>query len=598
MAEMRIPAECLIRIEDKELRYSIYSFELIQRIDHHHLLKVELRPLSDKPSSQSDFIDSGEITPFLGKPVSVTLTPAGGLVDPGLALKFLGLVDQTQMRNNVGEINQILLTAKSPTCLMDTAAKNRLYNEKSLNEIISGILSQYPIDQGTMDIPSSIKYKFCVQYGETDYQFIKRLAEQEGLWAYYDGTRFCMASRQGSETVKLTWRDNLATFALSLGCRQQLFERKVYNYEEKRTYSQNTKSVSCDSNPSGIFKIPLDASESMLPGSGVLDFPKQVDDQKMLDDYLSVKKSESREKLVSGSGESSVPALSAGIKVEIKNMIRELEGQYLVTEVIHHLDHSGNYHNRFECVPVDLAYPRKTKVRSPIEGLHSAVVTANDDPDHLGRVKVKFQWNKEGEESPWIRVLTAHAGKDRGVFCLPEVGDEVLVSFDQDYPESPIVLGSLYNKVDAPRGDVKNPENEVKAFITKSGNQVIVTDTKDKEEILINTPEGKNSVSLKMGNPPQISVHSEGKISLDAEEIILQAKKKLSLISDGEAELTSKKSMKIEGQGVDMTAQQAVKIKGQNAEVAGQMGVKIQGMTAEMSGQTSAKIKALKVDIN
>ena len=72
----------------------------------------------------------------------------------------------------------------------------------------------------------------------------------------------------------------------------------------------------------------------------------------------------------------------------------------------------------------------------------------------------------------------------------------------------------------------------------------------------------------------------------------------LSLISDGEAELTATKSMRIEGQGVDMTAQQAVKIKGQNAEVAGQMGVKIQGMTAEMSGQTSAKIKALKVDIN
>jgi len=598
MAEMRIPAECLIKIEDKELKHSIYSFELVQRIDHHHLLKVELRPLSDKSPSESDFIDSGEITPFLGKPVSVTLTPRGGLVDPGLALKFLGLVVETQIRNNVGEINQIFLTAQSPTCLMDTAAKNRFYNEKGLSEISSGILSQYPIDQGNMDVPSSIKYKFCVQYGETDYQFIKRLAEQEGLWAYYDGTKFCMESRQESEAVKLTWRDNLGTFGLSLGCRQQFFERKVYNYEEKKTYSQSTKSVSCNSNPTGIFKIPLDVSESMLPENGVLGFPKQVEDQKMLDGYLSVKKSESREKLVLGSGESTVPSLSAGIKVEIRNMVKELEGQYLVTEVTHHFDHSGNYHNRFECVPVDLAYPRKTKVRAPIEGLHSAVVTANHDLDHLGRVKVKFQWNKEGEESPWIRVLTAHAGKERGLFCLPEVGDEVLVSFDQDYPESPMVLGSLYNKEEAPRSDLKNPENEIKAFITKSGNQVVITDTKDKEEILISTPEGKNSVSMKMGDPPEISIHSEGKISLDAEEITLKAKKKLSCSSDGEAELTAQKGMKIQGQGVDMTAQQAVKIKGQNAEVAGQMGVKIQGMTAELSGQTSAKIKALKVDIN
>ena len=598
MADLRIPAECSIKIENKELRYSIYSFELVQRISDHHVLKVELRPLADKSPTESEFIDSDDFTPFLGKPVSVNLRPKGGLVDPGLALKFVGLVTETQMQNNVGETNQILLIAKSPTYLMDTAEKNLLYNEKSLSEISNSILSQYSIDRGTINVPSSIKYKFCVQYGETDYQFIKRLAEQEGLWAYYDGAKFCMASQQGNEAVELTWRDTLGSFRLNLSCQQQFFHHKVYNYEEKKTYSQNTKSVSSTSNPSGIFRIPLDVSESVLSGEGVLDFPKKVKDAKQLDGYLSIKKSESREKLVSGSGESTVPLLSPGKKAKIKNMIKEIEGQYLVTEVVHHFDHSGNYHNEFKCVPEDLAYPEKRTHRSPIEGLHSAVVVANDDPDHLGRIKVKFQWNKEGEESPWIRVLTAHAGKDRGFFCLPEVDDEVLVAFDQDYPESPMVIGSLYNKVDAPVGETRNSENDIKAFITKGGNRVVIKDTQDQEEIVITTKEGKNEISLKMGSPPEVSVHSEGKIALDAEEITLKAKKKLSCSSEGPAELTAKEGMKIQGQGVEMTAQRDVKIKGQNAEMAGQTGVKVQGMTAELSGQTGVKIKALKVDIN
>ncbi len=597
MAENRIPAECIIKISNRELRHSIDSFQLLQSIDTHHLLRVKLRPLVDKPPSESQFIDSADFTPFLGKSVSVTITPKGGLVDPGLALGFVGFVTETQIQNELGEVNQIFLSAKSPTYLMDTASKNRFYNEKSLSDISNGILSQYPIDRASMNIPS-IKYKFCVQYGETDYQFIKRLAEQEGLWAYYDGAKFRISSQQGNETVELTWGDTLGSFGLNLSCHQQFFHHKVYNYEEKKTYSQNTQSVPSSSSPSGIFRVPLDASESALSGEGVLDFPKKVGDDRQLDNYLSIKKSESREKLALGWGESTVPLLSVGKKAKIKNMTKDINGEYLVTEVIHYLDHSGNYHNEFKCVPVDLAYPQKTQARSPIEGLHSAVVTANHDPDHLGRIKVRFQWNKEGEESPWIRVVTAHAGKDRGLFCLPEIDDEVLVAFDQDYPESPLVIGSLYNRVDAPVGEAKNPENDIKAFITKGGNRVVIKDTQDQEEIVITTKEGKNEISLKMGSPPQVTVHSEGKIALDAEEITLKAKKKLSCSSEGSAELTAQEGMKIQGQGVEMTAQKDVKIKGQNAEMAGQSGAKVQGMTAELSGQTGVKIKALKVDIN
>lgn len=598
MADLRIPAECSIKIENKKLRYSIYSLELSQQIDAHHVLKVELRPLAEKSYSESEFIDSGQYTPFLGKPVSVELKPKGGLVDPGLILKFVGVVTETRIQNNLGEINQIFLTAKSPTYFMDMAPKNCFYSEKSLSDVSNSILSRYPVDRGVMDIPSSIKYKFCVQYRETDYQFLKRLAEEEGLWAYYDGTRFCVAARQGDETVKLFWRDTLGSFGLNLSCQQQFFQHKVYNYQEKETYSQRTKSVSSSSNPSGIFKVPLDVSEDVLRENGVLDFPKKVADAKQLDEYLSIKKSESREKLVFGAGKSTVPLLSVGKKAKIENMMEDIVGQYFVIEVIHHFDHSGNYYNEFKCVPVDLAYPKKKTSRPPIEGLHSGVVTANDDPDHLGRVKVRFQWNEEGEESPWIRVLTTHAGKDRGLFCLPEIGDEVLVSFDQDYPETPMVVGSLFNKVDAPVDETRSSDNEIKSFITKGGNRVVIKDTAEKEEILITTKEGKNQLSLKMGSPPQVSVHSEGKIEMDADEIILKAKKKLFCSSDGKAELNARTDMKIKGQSTELTGQTGVKVQGQTVELSGQTSLKMQGGMAEFSGQSMVVIKGGLVRIN
>jgi type VI secretion system secreted protein VgrG len=590
MAELRIPAECIIKIENKELRYSIYGFELNQSIDAHHWMKAELRPLVDKSPSDSEFIDADEFTPFLGKPVTVTIKPKGGLVDPGLALRFTGIVTETQVQNYLGETNQIVLIAQSPSYLLDTAAKNRFFGEKSLSDISNMVLSSYSLDRGNMNIPP-IKYKFCIQYGETDYRFLKRLAEQEGLWAYYDGTKFSISSSSSDETVALTWRDTLGSFALNLSCQQQFFQHKVYNYEEKKTYLQDTEAVSTRSNPSGFFKIPLDASETVLPEEGILDFPRRVEDAKQLDGYLSVKKSESRAKLVLGWGESTVPLLSVGKKAEIKNMVKELNGQYLITQVIHHYDHSGNYYNQFQCIPVDLAYPQKTAPRPLIEGLHSAVVTANDDPDHLGRVKVRFQWNRESEETPWIRVVTAHAGKDRGAFCLPELGDEVLVSFDQDYPESPMVIGSLYNKVEAPVGEAKNSKNDIKTFITKGKNRVVIKDTEGQEEILVTTKEEKNKISMKMSSPPEVSIYSEGKISLDADEIILRAKKKLTCTSEGPAELTAKDDLKMKGMNAELTAQTNVKVEGAAT-------VKVDGATTEVNGKATVQVKAPIVRIN
>ena len=80
-----------------------------------------------------------------------------------------------------------------------------------------------------------------------------------------------------------------------------------------------------------------------------------------------------------------------------------------------------------------------------ILGVVTGVVTNNKDPDKLGRVKVRFPWLSDTDESWWARVASPMAGKDRGVFFLPEVDDEVLVAFEHGDPRFPYVIGALWN---------------------------------------------------------------------------------------------------------------------------------------------------------
>lgn len=568
MAGVEIPTECVVKIENKDINYSISSLKLDQRMDGHHQLLVGLRRLATS-GEESEFIESSEYTSFLGKILSLTITPQGGLVPEAFALKFVGVVTEVRMENTIDSINQIFLCAHSPTYLLDAANKNAFYIDKGLKEISDLILNNYSgkIELGPMNIPASAKYKFCVQHKESDYRFLSRLAEKEGLWVFYDGTKFFISSAFGDETVELIWPKSLGSFSLGLRCGQQIYQTEVYDYQEKKTYSQNTKSVPSQSNPGFLSKVPLDSSNKILTNPSYWDFPKTVSDPKELDGYLSVKKAESSGKLVLGKGQSSIPSVRVGNKIQIKKM-KDLDGQYLVTAVTHHFDRSGNYHNTFEVVPVDLAYPQIKKERPPIAGLQTGVVTDNADPDHMGRVKVKLFWNTDQEETPWVRVLSPHAGKDRGWFCLPEVGDEVLVGFDRDHPETPLVVGSLYNKEDAPVGETKDDQNDIKAFITKGGNRIFIKDTDNQEEITLTTKEGKNQICLKMGGTPQITLKSDGKILLEAKEIVLKAQNTLSCSSDGKTEVKGNSEVKVTGSKAEVNGTQ-VKVSGTQVKVTG-----------------------------
>jgi len=182
---------------------------------------------------------------------------------------------------------------------------------------------------------------------------------------------------------------------------------------------------------------------------------------------------------------------------------------------------------------------RERRIYSVVIG----IVTNNKDTEGMGRVKVNFPWRGDSDESYWARVATLMAGKDRGTFFLPEVGDEVLVAFDHGDINHPYVIGSLWNGVDTPPETNADGKNNIRKIKSRSGHEIILDDTAAQEKIEIHTKAGhtivlddsagaeKIEVKDKTGNNSividsvqnAISISSQMKLSIKAQIIELEA---------------------------------------------------------------------------
>ncbi|MFZ2168861.1 MAG: phage baseplate assembly protein V [Methylococcaceae bacterium] len=165
-------------------------------------------------------------------------------------------------------------------------------------------------------------------------------------------------------------------------------------------------------------------------------------------------------------------------------------------------------------------------------GVVVGIVTNNQDPDDLYRVKVRFPWLNQDHESNWARVATSMAGNGRGAYFLPEVDDEVLVAFEHGLIDQPYVIGSLWNGKDQPPESNQNGENNHRAFKSRSGHIIRFNDQDGQEtiEIIDKTKKNKividsaqNTVTIEASS--DIEIKSEtGKLTLSAIGIELKSK--------------------------------------------------------------------------
>ena len=155
-----------------------------------------------------------------------------------------------------------------------------------------------------------------------------------------------------------------------------------------------------------------------------------------------------------------------------------------------------------------------------INGVVVGIVTNNEDPDSMGRVKVKFPWLSDTNESYWARIATLMAGEDRGTFFLPEVGDEVLVAFDHGDINHPYVIGALWNGVDTPPETNADGKNNIRKIKSRSGHMIIFDDNDEekKEKIEIRTKAGHAIILDDSAGKEKIEIKDKkgNKITIDS----------------------------------------------------------------------------------
>ncbi len=194
-------------------------------------------------------------------------------------------------------------------------------------------------------------------------------------------------------------------------------------------------------------------------------------------------------------------------------------------------------------------------IASRIHGAVVGLVTNNQDPDGMGRVKVKFPWLSDQDESHWARITSLMAGKERGLYFLPEVDDEVLVIFEQGDVRFPYVIGALWNGKDKPPAKNDDGKNNVRLIKSRSGHVIRLNDEDGKETIEIIDKTEKNKIVIDT---------SENTIAITSnKDITLSAPKGAIKLEAQKIQLKSTAEIKIEASaGMDIKANATMNVKG------------------------------------
>ena len=203
---------------------------------------------------------------------------------------------------------------------------------------------------------------------------------------------------------------------------------------------------------------------------------------------------------------------------------------------------------------------RRSSLTTRIYGVVVGLVTNNQDPDGVGRVKLRFPWLSDQDESQWARIAAPMAGKDRGAYFLPEVDDEVLVAFELGDIRRPYVVGALWNSKDTPPASNGDGKNNIRIIKSRSGHVVKLNDEDGKETIEIIDKSTKNSIVVDTA-ANTITITSDKDITLKAANgtITLDAQK---------VAVKSSADSKIEaGAGMDVKASGTMNIKGATVNI-------------------------------
>ena len=226
----------------------------------------------------------------------------------------------------------------------------------------------------------------------------------------------------------------------------------------------------------------------------------RISDESELINYMGRKQAAETAETHYITAESQVPTLRVGSVISlyssflkrVGDLSEESLGNFIIIEITHEVSQGSYYKNRFKAIPATIKALPSPKVRMPLAETQMATVLSNADPQGKGRVRVRMNWQTDGMQTGWVRVMTPDGGSssdvksNRGFVFIPEVGDQVLLGFRHGDPARPYVMGSLFNGTTGGGG---LEGNHMKSLTTRSGHTIKLNDSLSSLGITINAGE-------------------------------------------------------------------------------------------------------------
>lgn len=438
-----------------------------------------------------------DLHPHLGKPASL-----GVLEDDELLRHFHGLVTAGEYTKESASGHHYRLTIQPWTYYLAQNVAMAIFQDLSSVAIIKQVIEAAGIsdvDYTRLSKPR-ITRNYCVQHKESDFAFISRLMEEEGIYYFFrhDADRHVMVLCEGpkchqpgkppmlkynANTVSVFTADSKSRFSKQSDFLQTWIERVRSTAEAKVTFRDfdfESPDQPLTAEATGEGAHARDDREIFhYPGRYTREQTGREEQQKTGQEMSQVLLDAQRAGRRTFTGTSQSAGLSCGTRVDVQDHpAARMNAGYLIVSTFHSIasesyrsgagDDEEAFNVRFEAIPAETSFqPPHVTPRPVVNGLESAIVTGPAGEtiftDQYGRIKVRFHWDRAktaGEKSTcWIRVSQTGG---LGNLVLPRVGHEVLVDFLNGDPDRPLVVGRVFNKSNMPIYDL--PANKTRAL--------------------------------------------------------------------------------------------------------------------------------------
>lgn len=486
--------------DDVLLFYRMSGYESLNQ-----LFEYELELLSTNDTIKPENL--------LGENVTISLT-----LPEDKVRYFNGYVVRFGHYGRLGELTKYRAVVRPWLWFLSRSANCRIFQNKTTPEIIKQIVTDQGFSGEIKDqLKSSYKPRdYCVQYRETDLNFVCRLMEEEGIFFYFDHENSKHQLIMLDAVTDIKTFPNYAKIPFhqdSSGHNDSSRIDHIYQWGFVKEVQPGGYALT-DFDPTKS-KTKLDAilnkpNSHKHAGYEIFDYPGYYQDNSRGDSLVKIRLEELQARFELCEGAGNARGIAVGHKFTLTDYeIKEQNRDYLIISVhyqLHNDDYSTNNssnHTFFDCnfTAIDIKTPYRPARITPkplVHGAQTAIVTGPNGEeiytDKFGRVKVQFHWDRyaKGDEnsSCWVRVAHPWAGKNWGMLALPRIGQEVIVDFMEGDPDQPIITGRVYNDSAMPPYPLpsKAAITTIKTNSTKGGggfNELRFDDTKGKEQLFI-----------------------------------------------------------------------------------------------------------------